>query len=84
MQLREFKYQEKQTKQELLSCNGVYLAHRVEGDYIIFLYAIDSFYVEMYVDFEDSEIGYIRAFANTEFLQPYLREISLDALLSPC
>ena len=82
MQLCEFKYQEKQTKKELLSCNGVYLSHRVEGDFIIFLYAIDSFYVEMYLDFEEMEVGYIRAFSSTDALHPYLQKINIDALMS--
>jgi len=84
MQLCEFKYEEKQTKKELLSCNGVYLAHRTTGDYIIFLYAIDAFYVEMYLDIEEMEVGYIRAFASTEYLQPYLEKIPIGGILSSC
>jgi hypothetical protein len=59
----------------------VYLACRPDGDFIILLFQIDSFYVEVYVDREEEEIGYIRAFSSTEFLAPYLKRIDISGLL---
>jgi hypothetical protein len=81
MLLKEFKYEDKQMKKQLLFAHGVYLACRPDGDFIILLFQIDSFYVEVYVDREEEEIGYIRAFSSTEFLAPYLKRIDISGLL---
>ena len=39
-----------------------------------------SFYVEMYFDDEEGEIGYIRAFSNTNELKPYLDAIDISEI----
>jgi len=82
MLLHEFKYQEKQKKQELLFENGVYLATRFIKDYQLILFAVDSFYVEVYFDIEHCEIGYIKAFSSTDELAPYLKQVNLQPLLA--
>ena len=48
MKLKEFKYEIKEKKKQLLFANGIYLATRKEMDYTICLYQIESFYVEAY------------------------------------
>lgn len=82
MNIREFKYQEKQTKKILLASNGVYLGKRVDGDFSIYLFDMDCFYVEMYFDAEEEEIGYIRAFTSTADLKPYLDKIDISEIYS--
>jgi hypothetical protein len=82
MQLHEFKYQEKQRKKELLFENGVYLATRFIKNYQLLLYSVASFYVEVYFDYFEEEIGYMKAFSSTEELSPYLEMIDISALLS--
>ena len=80
MLLHEFKYQEKQKKQEMLFENGVFLAYRFIKDYQLILFAVDSFYVELYFDLEHQEVGYIKAFSSTDELMPYLEKIEILAL----
>lgn len=80
MLLHEFKYQEKQKKQEMLFENGVFLASRFIKDYQLILFAVDSFYVELYFDLEHQEVGYIKAFSSTDELMPYLEKIEILAL----
>jgi len=79
--LHEFKYEEKSRKKELLFRNGVYLTSRFTKDFQILLFQIDTFYVEVFVDIEEEEIGYMRAFSSTDDLRPYLHKIDISALV---
>jgi hypothetical protein len=77
MLLHEFKYQEKQKKTEMLSKYGVYLTSRLVKGYQIFLFAVSSFYVEVYFDLEHELMSYIKAFSGVDDLDPYLENIDL-------
>jgi len=81
MRLHEFKYQEKQTKQQMLAEYGVFLASRFIKGYQLMLFAVDAFYVEVYFDLEHSEVGYIKAFSRTDELHPYLEQVSINGLV---
>jgi hypothetical protein len=81
MLLHQFKYEEKARKKEMLFENGIYLTNRFIKDFQILLFQINSFYVEVYVDREEEEIGYMRAFSNTDDLQPYLDKIDISGLV---
>jgi len=80
MDIREFKYQEKHTKKTLLASFGVFIGKRTVNDFSIYLFQMPSFYVEMYFDDEEGEIGYMRAFSNTNALQPYLDAIDISEI----
>lgn len=80
MELKEFKYQEKQVKKQLLFENGVHLATRRLKEYQVLLFQVESFYAEVYFDWEEEQIGYIRAFSNTDELAPYLSQINISAI----
>ena len=78
MNCMDFKYQQKKVKQELLFQNGVFLGQRDEKEFSILLYQIDNFYVEVYFDKEEKEIGYMRAFTTLCDLDPYLPAIDMS------
>lgn len=80
MKLEEFKYMEKESKKQLLFDNGTYLCSRNEPDYLIELYQIDSFYVEVFYTNHKKTIIYLRAFSNFSDLDPYLVQIKLPDL----
>lgn len=80
MQLKEFKYQQKQRKQQLLCEKGVYLAQRSENEFTVLLFQVASFYVEVYIDEEEEMISYIKAFNSTDKLGPYLQAIDVSGL----
>jgi hypothetical protein len=82
MDIREFKYQEKHTKKTLLASFGVFIGKRKVNDFCIYLFQMPSFYVEMYFDEEEGEIGYMRAFSNTNALQPYLDAIDISEIFA--
>ncbi len=84
MHLKEFKYENKQKKKQLLFEHGVYIASRPDEGFTVLLFQIDAFYVEVYFDREEEEIGYIRAFTSLDFLAPYLKNIDISGLLQLC
>lgn len=67
----------------LICHQGILLAERTEDGYVVALYALFDFYVEVHHRFNDSEIVLITSFYNTSLLEPYLAEISLQRLLQP-
>ena len=84
MLFKEFKYQDKQKKKQLLFNHGVYLTQRPQAEFTILLFQIDSFYVEVYFDTEEYQIGYIRTFTSVDELAPYLHQIDISGLLREC
>jgi hypothetical protein len=84
MLLQEFKYETKQTKKQLILDYGVYIANKVKDQYILLLYQLDSFYAEVYYDYEEEQVGYIRTFNSTEELKPYLQSIDITPILPFC
>lgn len=56
------------------------IAERIDGDYKIKLYQVDSFYVETYKHIEHNVLKRIRCFSSTEQLQPYLNNINISKL----
>lgn len=84
MFFNEFKYQDKQKKKQLLFNHGVYLAQRPAEEFTILLFQIESFYVEVYFDTEEEQIGYIRTFTSVDGLEPYLQQVDLSGLFTEC
>jgi hypothetical protein len=82
MNIREFKYQEKQTKKILLASSGVFIGKRNNEEFSIYLFQMHTFYVEMYFDEEENQIGYIRAFTSVDELKPYLDAIDISDIYS--
>jgi hypothetical protein len=81
MLLKDFKFVNKHTKAKLLAKKGVFLAKRWQEEYEVLLFQLGSFYVEVFYNLEEEEIGYIRIFESTDLLQPYLNRIDISALV---
>ncbi|KAF0198409.1 MAG: hypothetical protein FD166_1462 [Bacteroidetes bacterium] len=75
MELYEFNALDIDSKVILLAKNGVYLLNRVEGNYLINLYTLYSFYVELWYINETEELETIKTFKNHSQLDPYLGQI---------
>ena len=57
------------------------IAERKENGYKIFLFQVDSFYVELYHHIQRDATERIRSFSNEELLLPYLATIDIGQLL---
>ncbi len=60
---------------------GILIAERKNRFYTIYLYQVNSFYIEVYRHSHFNVITKVKRFTNTSLLQPYLQNISIDSLL---
>jgi hypothetical protein len=58
--------------------DGILIAKRKDQNYFIFLFQLDSFYIEMYCNLRTKEVEVYRAFENTSALNPYLELIKIN------
>ena len=66
-----------------ISCinkKAVYLSQRRKGDYVIILYQLDSFYVEICHHKNVFECKKIVPFTTTDLLSPYLESIDISGI----
>lgn len=82
MRFTEFKLLPLPVQAHIICEEGVLLCERREDQYVIALYAVDSFYVEVYYRGPGEEIEKFRSFHSTELLQPYLNEIRFVELVA--
>jgi hypothetical protein len=59
---------------------GIMIADRIEGEYRLILFQLDSFYLEVWYHMEYNVIRKFRPFVSTEQLQPYLNQIDISKL----
>ena len=61
---------------------GVLIGKRKSPPFMIFLFQIQSFYVEAFFNFDHRDLKEFRVFNRTVLLQPYLDSIPIDDLLN--
>ena len=61
---------------------GEFVTLRKSEDYIVLLYQVHNYYVEMYYNFCRKELDWVRPFSSTDDLDPYLHGIDISELLS--
>ena len=81
MNLSDFILLTDEEKKMILFHSGTLVAKRTNKDCMVFLFRIESFYVETYCNIETKQVQEYRAFDNTTALNPYLENIFLDDLL---
>jgi hypothetical protein len=59
---------------------GVYLSSRHERSFSVDLYEVSGFYVEIFYELGEEEFSFLRGFASTHNLDPYLAGIDIDQL----
>ena len=78
MTLYQFNLLNETQQAETLWDKGVHIAERKENEYIVLLYQIDGFYVEVFYDQKKNGIKRFRSFSSIEQLGPYLEKISVN------
>ncbi|WP_460571812.1 hypothetical protein [Flaviaesturariibacter terrae] len=81
MQFAEFKLLSLPVQAHIICEQGVLLCERREDDYLIALYSLDSFYVEVYYRLPSEEVEKFRSFHSTDLLEPYLGAIRFEELV---
>lgn len=81
MTLDEFTTLNEARQAETLLERGIFLTDRLYKNFSIFLYQLDSFYVEVYHNLRYDILQGIRCFEDDDTLQPYLERIDISCLV---
>ena len=81
MKLSEFILLNEEDKKMTVLQEGVLVAKRSNTDYMVFLFQLNSYYVETYCNRQNRSIEEYRVFDNLSPLHPYLETISLEGLM---
>lgn len=82
MTLDEFTLLDDTKQAETLLDQGIYLTKRLYKNFSIFLYQLDSFYVEVYHNLRYDFTQGMRCFEDDDALQPYLESIDISCLVN--
>lgn len=82
MKLSDFILLNEEHKKKTVLHEGVLIAKRNMENSLVFLFQMDSYYVESYCNKESKSIDEFRVFNNITPLHPYLDLISIEGLLN--
>lgn len=77
MDLNRFNALNDLRKAEIIDRDGTYLAQRIKGRTMCFLYHLNSFWVEVF--FVDRVVTY-NCFEDTDYLEPYLNDVDISSI----
>jgi hypothetical protein len=82
MRLSDFILLEEEKKKLVVLHDGVLIAKRSNSLHMMFLFQLDTFYVETYCNLQNKAIEEYRVFDNTRSLTPYLELIPIADLFN--
>lgn len=77
---KEYKALRQDEQTSFLCKAGVSIAERKVGPYLIVLFQVDGFYVEVFYDKRSYQMLKLMSFYNTTLLEPYLSDIDITGL----
>jgi hypothetical protein len=80
MNIADFTLLDEIEQAQTLVERGVFVAERLYKNFSIFLYQVDSFYVEIYHNLRYNAMQGMRSFEDDDALEPYLEEIDISCL----
>ena len=83
MTLQEYKALRQEEQTSFLCKAGVSIAERKVGPFLIVLYQVDGFYVEVFYDKNTYQMKKSMSFYHTTLLEPYLSDIDISPLFNP-
>ena len=81
MKLSDFLLLSEVEKMKIILHDGVLIGKRFTSDFTIFLFQMNSFYVESYCNMDSKVVEEFRLFTSIDLLCPYLEMISLDNII---
>ena len=81
MKLSEFILLDEEQKKSAVVHEGVLIAKRRYPDTMVFLFQLGSYYVETWFNSVSKKVLEFRISEETDILNPYLEEMSLDDIL---
>ena len=78
MKEEQFNHMSPKEKVHYTSLNGNYLTHRTMGVFVVKLYRLNDFYVEIYFNSKMNSVGWIQSFNSDRYLEPYSELIEVE------
>lgn len=82
MRFEEFQQLSLDEQHKIVSNEGVMLRERLTHSFLIFLYGLDGFYIELFFHKKSGVFATLKPFNNLDELSPYLDDIDLNKLLN--
>ena len=82
MTVQEFSDYNYEIQYQMLRQQGVFLMTRATRHVWVVLFAFDGFYVEVAQVQDSGKIRFIKSFAGTQRLDPYLSKININPILN--
>ena len=82
MKLSEFILLNENEKKHTVIHQGILIAKRSSHNYLVFLFQLESYYIETFCNRDNQEIEEYRVFDNTKALNPYIENIALEGLFN--
>lgn len=82
MKIEEFKELSQEEQHKAVARKGVMLRDRLTHSFMIFLYALDGFYIELFFHKASGVFATLKPFDNIDELSPYLEEIDVGRLIT--
>jgi hypothetical protein len=82
MQFEEFRKLSLDEQHKIVSNKGVMLRERLTHSFLIFLYGLDGFYIELFFHKKSGIFATLKPFNNLDELSPYLEDIDLGKLFN--
>ncbi len=82
MTLYQFKSKHESEQTDIVDVKGELIAEREEKFCSVQLYQVGSFYVEVYRHNHFNVVTLVSSFKNTKQLDPYLKQINIEEILS--
>jgi hypothetical protein len=81
MKLSDFILLDEEDKKLAVLHEGVLIGKRKKKECMVFLFQLNSFYVETFCNLQTKAVVQFRIFDHTRLLRPYLETIAIDELL---
>jgi hypothetical protein len=82
MRFEEFQQLSQDEQHKLVSVEGVMLRERLTRSFLVFLYGLDGFYIELFFHKTSGVFATLKPINNLDELLPYLDDIDLGKLLN--
>ena len=82
MKLSDFILLNENEKKQTVLNEGLLIAKRTNQEKMVFLFQLESYYVETYFNMDDKAIDSFLVFRNTNALEPYLQSSHIEDLLN--
>ncbi|QMU31334.1 hypothetical protein [Adhaeribacter radiodurans] len=71
----------REQKAALVRVKGNFLADRLNGEHLVYLFSLDTFFVEIWYRRDNFEIDLVLSFKSATLLEPYLEKVNFDQLI---